>query len=340
MAKNRPLVIGLAIGAVIIAAVAIILLFNGSNSPPASVANLSTSTAAQDENTVRTQVYAEMTGTAVILASTNQAATVVSMQETLNAQSTAIANPQGGANIIITATLAPQSVASTPVPNSVSVSATQATCQLVVSEDGIPQGNFYQMVVEPNTAHLWLSGHACIVYGGLEVQCFPVSRTSGNAIVFLPVNNQRTEYTLTDIIPNLNYHGAYEGCTDTERQSWVNTRAENLFYPPNCADGRGCQEVRFAVIQGPRVVSNEVRQAPQTAAQSVCLTLADLRQLGSIVQELTEQGQLAGAQIAFRQDYTALPGWTLHLEGQTVASVRGGQTASLWSPNVCRPLAR
>ncbi len=78
-----------------------------------------------------------------------------------------------------------------------------------------------------------------------------------------------------------------------------------------------------------------------TSTQLVCLTLADLKKLGNVLQELeSPQGVLAGAQIAFKQNWSAPPLWTLQRNGANVTSVVTGDVASAWSPDACRPLAR
>lgn len=72
-----------------------------------------------------------------------------------------------------------------------------------------------------------------------------------------------------------------------------------------------------------------------------CLTLSELGTLGEIITELYyPEGVLAGAQIKFQTPWTAPPGWTIHREGQKVNSVQAGDTASVWSDEACRPLAR
>jgi hypothetical protein len=72
----------------------------------------------------------------------------------------------------------------------------------------------------------------------------------------------------------------------------------------------------------------------------VCMSLAELAEMGDIVQELEyPSGTLAGAQIDFSQDWTAPAGWTVQHNGSDVGSVVAGDTASVWSPEACRPLS-
>lgn len=82
--------------------------------------------------------------------------------------------------------------------------------------------------------------------------------------------------------------------------------------------------------------------APTTASAgstaSGCLTMSQLAQLGDIVSQLSDKGQLAGAQLKLKQDLTAAPGWTMQRQGATVTSAKAGETVSYWSPPGCRPL--
>ncbi len=81
MANKRRVTIGLATIAVLLAVIAIAaLVMSSCSTSGTSVANLPTATAQQDEGTVRAQVYGELTSTAIVLAVTNQAGTIVAMQ--------------------------------------------------------------------------------------------------------------------------------------------------------------------------------------------------------------------------------------------------------------------
>ncbi len=71
-----------------------------------------------------------------------------------------------------------------------------------------------------------------------------------------------------------------------------------------------------------------------------CLTLQDLGELGEIITELENNGDLSGAQITFDSDWVAPPGWTIQRSGNTTEFIREGQTGSVWSPEDCRPLNR
>jgi hypothetical protein len=82
-------------------------------------------------------------------------------------------------------------------------------------------------------------------------------------------------------------------------------------------------------------------ECPSEESLPTCLKLSDLAKLGTIIQELeSPPGVLAGAQIAFTKDWTAPVGWVIHRYGETVQSVQAGDTASVWSAETCRPLAR
>ena len=70
------------------------------------------------------------------------------------------------------------------------------------------------------------------------------------------------------------------------------------------------------------------------------MSLNDLKQLGRVIQELSNNGELAGAQLAFNQNWTAPTGWVIQKNGQNVTSINAGDVASAWSPEACRPLAR
>src|SRR5437764_990804 len=89
MANNQRLIIGIAVAAVVIAIIVIagLLISSGSTPSPTStsVAILVSPSVSQDDDTERTKIYAELTSTAIILAVTNQAGTLASMQQTINA---------------------------------------------------------------------------------------------------------------------------------------------------------------------------------------------------------------------------------------------------------------
>ena len=124
MANKQRITIGLATVAVLLAVIAIAaLVMSSCSTSGTSVANLPTATVQQDESTVRAQVYNELTSTAIVLAVTNQAGTIVAMQQTQSAP-TNTTMPQAQVVIptqspqpqvtIITATPQPQLPTSAP----------------------------------------------------------------------------------------------------------------------------------------------------------------------------------------------------------------------------------
>lgn len=95
-------------------------------------------------------------------------------------------------------------------------------------------------------------------------------------------------------------------------------------------------------LQSPTQISPlRTQAAPTTTPISAltCLSFNDLSALGNVLQVLeSPPGVLAGAQIAFAQNWSAPSGWVIHRNSQQVQSVVAGDVASVWSPDGCRPL--
>lgn len=85
--------------------------------------------------------------------------------------------------------------------------------------------------------------------------------------------------------------------------------------------------------------SGTLQPAVTSISALICLNLDDLSALGNVLQVLeSPPGVLAGAQIAFAQNWSAPSGWIIHRNSQQVQSVAAGDVASVWSPDACRPL--
>lgn len=90
-----------------------------------------------------------------------------------------------------------------------------------------------------------------------------------------------------------------------------------------------------------KIVQPTPSPAPKTQSNvDKRLTMSDLASWGTIILELTDEGQLAGAQIRFSKHVDAPFGWTFQKNGASVSSVEAGDVASAWSPKSIRPLAR
>ena len=131
MATNQRLIVGIAVVAIIVAVIAIAALLISTNATPGTiVASVPSPTAQQGEDNVRTQVVAEMTMTGQVVAITNQAATLVSMQETLSAQS-------GSGSTVVPVATAPVAVVTQVVVVTARPTQERQTEQVVWNDESI-----------------------------------------------------------------------------------------------------------------------------------------------------------------------------------------------------------
>lgn len=80
---------------------------------------------------------------------------------------------------------------------------------------------------------------------------------------------------------------------------------------------------------------------PAIAQEAPCFSVEEFKPFGEIKQEVFDPpGTLAGLQIKFNFPWTAPLGWVIQKEGKTLKSISAGETATVWSPESCRPMAR
>ncbi len=119
---------------------------------------------------------------------------------------------------------------------------------------------------------------------------------------------------------------------DMQNPSRVCTNVENF---------TGTATLWVSVLQwGQLDPETESEEAEDDTDASNCLTMADLDELGEIVRELEDSGDLAGAQIILDTNWVAPLGWVIHRNGTVSEFARQGETISVWSHEDCRPLAR
>lgn len=80
---------------------------------------------------------------------------------------------------------------------------------------------------------------------------------------------------------------------------------------------------------------------PAIAQEAPCFSVEEFKPFGEIKQEVFDPpGTLAGLQIKFAHSWTAPLGWIIENNGRKVANVKPGETATVWTPQHCRPMAR
>ena len=143
---------------------------------------------------------------------------------------------------------------SAPVTNS-----TPAFPEIILSEGGIPSGGSLEIQVPTGEIHVVTSGPANVA--GVFL---PGGVTRGSVIVLLPGNQP---YTLTNLVPTQNWHGAYRASTD----QWpviAEDRATAMHAPGNCTGGAGCDTVDILVVAGNQIIAQYEDTATTTASQS------------------------------------------------------------------------
>jgi hypothetical protein len=65
-------------------------------------------------------------------------------------------------------------------------------------------------------------------------------------------------------------------------------------------------------------------------------SIDDLKSLGTVIQVLTADGYLAGAQIRLDKEFTAPSGFVIQRQGSEVSSAKAGDTVSIWVPQALR----
>ena len=339
MANNQRLIIGIAVVVVVVAVIVIVALLISSNSPSgATVASLATPTASQDENSLRTQVIAELTSTGAVVAVTNLAGTLAAMQETLSAPNDT-ATP-----VVVTATSQLQ-----PTQAPVVLQPTQAPVvitvpPIVITATSQPQPTQVPAVVQPTQVPQQViiiqPTQAPVVVTATPL---PQAQAGNNAPVCLTFADLQHLGQIVQAV----YGGSGDlaGAQIIFAQDWTapagwivdfHEQRGTSVSKGNMATVWSDERCRPLQLGGASLSS----PAPQQAQTVSCLRLSDLAQLGRVIQELSNNGQLAGAQIVFSQNWTAPAGWIVQKNGQVVTSVNAGDTASAWSPEACRPLAR
>lgn len=135
--------------------------------------------------------------------------------------------------------------------SSTSQSSTSSECR-VVDFVGVPESSTSEVItVDPNQFHLWSAGPVTVVYQGTEIFTVGDIAGRGNVILLLPVNNQETEYTITNVNIASNWHGIWTDCGDETATAQLEAKAINATQPNtgNCSVS-GCSEVHAITIRG------------------------------------------------------------------------------------------
>lgn len=74
----------------------------------------------------------------------------------------------------------------------------------------------------------------------------------------------------------------------------------------------------------------------QPSAANEVKSIDDLKSFGTVIQPLSADGYLAGAQVRLNKDFTAPPGFVIQKQGAEVASASAGDTVSIWVPQAFR----
>jgi hypothetical protein len=123
--------------------------------------------------------------------------------------------------------------------------------QRFLSETGIPPGTTLTIEVDPETLHVVTAGPAC-----LEGICVPGGEQRGSVIILLPRDEP---YTLTNLVPTQNWHGAYHGSPE-QWEILAEDRVAAMHMANNCTGGNPCAIVDVLVVGPEGVVSQYIDQ--------------------------------------------------------------------------------
>ncbi len=179
--------------------------------------------------------------------------------------------------LIVTATTLPRTSLPTPTPVIVIITATQiptikfvtttpklelptvappdatnvilaASCDEVISEQDMPLGTTFKLIVEPGSFHMWTAGPVT-----LNKEEFVGGTDRGNVLVFLPNEDGTTAiYNLTGLNRLYNWHGKYVGCSNQEQLETINARIDDQ-YKYSCDAPTKCSKVELGIFQGASV---------------------------------------------------------------------------------------
>lgn len=124
------------------------------------------------------------------------------------------------------------------------------------SEGGLPTSETsWTFDVAPHEVEVLTAGPASIA--GVNL---PGGENRGSVILLLPdpTGAKVVRYTVTNLLPGSNWHGAYDlghPPSDAEVAALVQDRVRAMQGWPNCTDGNGCATVDVLVVgSGPRVI--------------------------------------------------------------------------------------
>lgn len=180
-----------------------------------------------DESQLRTQFAVEITQTAQ-----SQATDVTSITN----------EPTQG--VFITETLTPQ-----PVPQMVP---SPGSPQRFLSEIGIPNGTSLTVTVDVGTIHVITSGPVCV-----DDMCLSGGERRGSVVILLP---RAVPYTLTNLVPTQNWHGAYYAIEE-QWQILAEVTIAGMQMPGNCTGGFPCTVIDVLVIGSEGIVAQYTEQS-------------------------------------------------------------------------------
>lgn len=114
------------------------------------------------------------------------------------------------------------------------------------SESGIPNSTSLKVKVDPETIHILTSGPICV-----DRTCLSGGKNRGSIVILLP---REKEYTLTNLIPAQNWHGAYSGQPDRWKLL-VEVKVNEMKMSGNCTGGKACEIVDILVVGPNGVIS-------------------------------------------------------------------------------------
>jgi len=151
-------------------------------------------------------------------------------------------------------TLIPPTIRPT-LTNTPSTVTTTQRCTRILNDNAVPQGSTTTFSVNSGEFHLWAGSNFCIDTEGAEQICVTSSETSGNMLAFIP-STISTAYALSNLVPQSNWHGVFEGCSDIAQQGQIDVQVNSMLQ--NGCTG-GCQAVEITIIQGNEIISSETR---------------------------------------------------------------------------------
>lgn len=139
----------------------------------------------------------------------------------------------------------------TQLPTLTPTLTTATNCSPVSTQSNMPATSTYPLSVQPNEFHIWSSGRITVHLGqndnGEPLASDLDEGYKGFISVFLPDDNQTTDYYLSNVNPTFNYHAVYQNCSAQQMMAQIQRDAANQARN-GCSSG--CDEVYIRIFEG------------------------------------------------------------------------------------------